>query len=202
MSSVLVLFAHPALEKSRVNRQLIRNIRTADGVTFHDLYERYPDFHIDVVTEQKLLTEHDIIVLQHPFYWYSAPALVKEWLDIVFEHGWAYGHEGKALHGKILLNAITTGGQEEAYCRDGYNRFTMAQFLAPFDQTAHLCGMHYLPPFVVHGTYSLTPSDIDRHADDYRRVIEGLRDGTLDLDAARAQPRLNLDLDKTLPGRR
>ena len=41
---VLVLFAHPALEKSRVNRRLIRAAQGLEGVTFHDLYEAYPDF--------------------------------------------------------------------------------------------------------------------------------------------------------------
>ncbi len=198
MPSILVLFAHPALEKSRVNRSLVRAARDTAGVTFQDLYERYPDFHIDVAAEQSLLVEHDVIVMQHPFYWYSAPALLKEWLDLVLEHGWAYGHDGKALHGKALLSAITTGGREEAYCPRGYNRFTMAELLAPFEQTARLCGMDYLPPFIVHGTHSLSATDIERHTDDYRRVIEALRDNTLDLGAARAFSRLNADLTKVL----
>ncbi|HIG46586.1 MAG TPA: hypothetical protein EYQ20_09260 [candidate division Zixibacteria bacterium] len=26
---------------------------------------------------------HDIIVLQHPFFWHSIPALLKEWMDMV-----------------------------------------------------------------------------------------------------------------------
>ena len=78
MSRVLVLFAHPALEKSRVNRHLLRAIEGLPDVTVHDLYEEYPDFQIDAEREQELLRTHDVIVLQHPFYWYSAPALVKE----------------------------------------------------------------------------------------------------------------------------
>lgn len=198
MSRILVLFAHPALQQSRVNRRLMHAVQNTDGVTFHDLYERYPDFHIDVAKEQALLLEHDIVVMQHPFYWYSAPALVKEWQDLVLEHGWAYGHEGKALHGKTLLSVITTGGREEAYCPEGYNRFTMGQLLAPFDQTAHLCGMSYLPPFIVHGTHSLDESDIEHHTQELRLIIEALRDDTLDLVAARNLPRLNSDLDAVL----
>jgi len=91
MPGVLVLFAHPALEKSRVNRRLAAAVADLPGVTLHDLYEAYPDFDVDVKREQDLLVAHDVLVVQHPFYWYSTPALVKQWEDLVLEHGWAYG---------------------------------------------------------------------------------------------------------------
>src|SRR6188508_1129168 len=110
MRRVLVLFAHPVLERSRVNRRLADAIRGLEGVTFRDLYELYPNFSIDVQAEQEQLLAHDVIVFQHPFYWYSCPAIVKEWQDLVLEHGWAYGVGGTQLRGKIWLNAITTGG--------------------------------------------------------------------------------------------
>jgi len=84
---VLILFAHPALEKSRVNRRLVAAVQGLEGVTFHDLYEAYPDFYIDVKHEQRLLEAHDIIAFQHPLYWYSTPSLLKEWQDLVLEHG-------------------------------------------------------------------------------------------------------------------
>src|SRR5512139_1443397 len=121
MPRVLVLFAHPALEKSRVHRRLVERARASDGVTFHDLYEAYPDFDVDVKREQALLLAHDAVVLQHPFYWYSTPALVKQWEDLVLEHGWAYGSRGTMLRGKRMLSAITTGGGEAAYRAQGHN---------------------------------------------------------------------------------
>ena len=194
MTRILVLFAHPALRKSRVNRVLSGAVADLDGVTFHDLYEAYPAFDIDVKREQELLTDHDVVVLQHPFFWYSTPAILKEWQDLVLQHGWAYGHEGKALHGKRMLSAITTGGQESAYRKDGYNCYTMQELLAPIAQTACLCGMEYLTPFIVHGTLHLDPDDIRRHASDYRRLLEALRDDRLDFEAAKQQSRLNADL--------
>ena len=55
------------------------------------------NFFIDVHAEQKLLLDHDIIIWQHPFYWYSAPAIIKEWMDLVLEHGFAYGENGRSL---------------------------------------------------------------------------------------------------------
>jgi glutathione-regulated potassium-efflux system ancillary protein KefG len=55
--------------------------------------------------------------------------------------------------------------------------------------------MEYLPPFVIHGTHEMTETAIQAHAQDYRRALEALRDGRIDLDAVRSHPRLNHDLD-------
>ena len=195
---ILILFAHPALQKSRVNKELMRAVRELDGITFHDLYEIYPDFHIDVRREQALLQESDIIVFQHPLFWFSMPALLKEWQDLVLEHKWAYGKEGVALRGKKLLSTVSTGGREFLFRKGGFNRFTMKEFLAPVDQLAYLCGMDYLPPFVVHGTHVLTESEIAGHAEDYAAIVTALRDDRVDLDAARSFPRLNARLDEII----
>lgn len=191
MMRILIVFAHPALERSRINRRLVDAVRQLEGVTFHDLYEAYPDFDVDVAREQDLLAACDLLVLQHPFYWYSIPPLLKQWIDLVLEHGWAYGTEGKALAGKRVLSAISTGGRQEAYAPEGYNRFSMRQLLAPIEQTFVLCGMEYLPPFVIHGAHGMNLEQIDRHAMTYRSAVEALRDERLDLDAAKRFPLLN-----------
>lgn len=175
MANILVLFAHPALEKSRVHSALLRHIRHLEGITIHDLYERYPDFDIDVKEEQRLLLQHDIIIMQHPFYWYSTPAILKQWQDLVLEHGWAYGSKGKMLTGKKLFTAISCGGRLEAYQPTGLNRFTIRQLLWPIDQTAKLCNMQYLPPFVVHGTHRLLAPDIEMYAAQYAQLLIALR---------------------------
>lgn len=195
MARILILFAHPAFEKSRVHRQMVRTVADLPGVTLHDLYEAYPTFDIDVPHEQALLHDHEVIVLQHPLFWYSTPAIIKQWEDLVLEHGWAYGSHGVALRGKLFMNAITTGGSASAYRREGRNRFTIREFLTPLEQTAALCGMDYLPPFVVHGTHLMEVEDIARAAGDYRNVIEGLRDEQIDLAAARRFPTINAQLD-------
>ncbi|MBW4653533.1 MAG: NAD(P)H-dependent oxidoreductase [Kaiparowitsia implicata GSE-PSE-MK54-09C] len=198
-NAVLILFAHPAFEKSRINRALIHAVQGLEQVTLHDLYEVYPHFHIDVQREQELLRSHDIIIFHHPFYWYSSPALLKEWQDLVLEHGFAYGHEGVALQGKTLLSAITTGGGADAYCRSGYNHYTIRELLTPFERTATLCGMAYLPPFVVHGTHQLQhQAEIEPHAVAYRQVVEALRDGRLNSDGLDAARHLNQQLDHAI----
>lgn len=175
MARVLILFAHPALHRSRMNVALMDAVQGIDGVTFRDLYEEYPNLHIDFETEQELLLEHDIVVFQHPFYWYSAPAILKEWQDVVLEYGFAYGENGTKLAGKKLMSAITAGGPEDAYHREGYNRYTVRELLAPFDQTARLCGMDYLEPFVIHSASQLPSSEIGEWAKRYRHRIEELK---------------------------
>ena len=189
--SILLLFAHPAHEKSRLNRSLVDEVRGLSGVTFHDLYEEYPDFFVDVAREQALLADHDLLVVQHPFLWYSVPPLIKQWLDLVLEHGWAYGTSGDALRGKEWLSAITLGGGETAYQPDGYARHTVRQFLAPLEQSATLCGMTFLPPFLVYGSLLMDDAAMAQHAADYRRTLEALRDGTIDLERLRGAERIN-----------
>jgi glutathione-regulated potassium-efflux system ancillary protein KefG len=189
---VLVNFAHPVLERSRVNRRLLDGIRDLDGVTVRDLYEAYPTLHIDVACEQDLLVAHDVIVFQHPFYWYSTPALLKEWQDLVLEHGWAYGQGGTRLRGKLTFNALTTGGPQTAYRRDGYNRYTIRELLAPWDQTAHLCGMRFLAPFVVHAALRVrVDDDVAEARAAYRRLLEAFRDDRIDLERAAEAATLN-----------
>jgi glutathione-regulated potassium-efflux system ancillary protein KefG len=177
MHKILIILAHPATHKSRINQELIHKVENLDRVTVNDLYNNYPDFFINVKREQQMLEEHDIIVWHHPLYWYSSPAILKEWLDLVLEHGFAYGKKGTALHGKKVFNAISTGGSADVYSETGRNRYTIPQFLIPFHQTALLCGMHYLPPFVVHGAHLLNQRGIDFYAQKYEKVITGLRDG-------------------------
>ena len=195
---ILILFAHPALQKSRVNLFLMKTVQALEGVTFHDLYQVYPDFHIDVEHEKHLLRRHEIIVFQYPLLWYSTPALLKEWQDLVLEHGWAYGRDGNALRGKKYLSVLTTGAIESSYSRRGEYRFSIRELLAPIQQTANLCGMDYLPPFVIHGTHQMSDEAIKAHAGDYRRTLEALRDGRVDLDRVRSYQRLNTDLDAIL----
>jgi len=168
MEKTLIQFCHPALEKSRANRALLEAVSDIDGVMVNDLYEQYPDFQIDIQREQGLMGEYERIVWQHPFYWYSTPALMKEWFDLVLTYGWAYGKGGTALHGKRVKSVITTGGSEDAYCPKGYNCFTMDELLRPLEQTAGMCGMNYLKPLVIFDALHLEGDSLEKATDRYR----------------------------------
>ncbi|RAJ09128.1 glutathione-regulated potassium-efflux system oxidoreductase KefF [Arenibacter echinorum] len=175
MNRILILFAHPKFEQSRANKALVQMLENKEGVTFHDLYERYPDFNIDIISEKKLLTDHDVIIWHHPFYWYSCPPLMKQWMDVVLEFGWAYGANGKALKSKKCLNVITTGGTRAVYCSEGSNNYSVNEFLRPFEQTARLCNMEYLPPFTVMGTHNMSDEELENYTLKYEQLICELR---------------------------
>lgn len=199
MNKVLINFAHPAKARSRINRALLRAVSDLDHVTVNDLYANYPDYLIDIKREQRLCEEHDIIIFQYPFYWYQAPSIIKEWQDTVLEHGWAYGSKGKALKGKYIIQAITAGGDDEMYTKEGLHHFTIEQLSAPQKALANLCKMNYLPPFTVLGIHRGLPEDEVRyHSEQYRQFVVNLRENTIDFDKASQERYCSEHLDEII----
>lgn len=185
MKRVLILFAHPRTDRSEVNVVLAEAARGIDGVTVVDLYAEYPTFDIDVEREQRRLLDHDVIVFQHPVYWYSCPALLKEWQDLVLEYGFAYGPGETALEGKVMLNAVSAGARREVYSRDGGYEYELRDFFTPFEQTAKLCQMRYLPPFALYAAGHAADEDkLDAHVRDYTTLLNALVQDRLDLHRA------------------
>ena len=165
---ILVLAAHPDLGRSHVTRSLLDALRAsplADRVMLRDLYRLYPDFHIHVDAEQQALAAARLVVMVHPIYWYSMPALQKLWLDEVAHLGWAYGPGGKALHGKDFWLVSSTGGGAEAYAPGGHNHHPIGDFLLPYLQSARTCGMNWLPPQILHAAHRATGEEIAAHAE-------------------------------------
>jgi len=169
MADVLIIAAHPHLEHSRANRALMQTAAQLgrQHVEVRDLYALYPDYLIDVAAEQALLAQAQLIVWQHPIQWYSMPALMKLWVDDVLGFGWAYGPHGTALKGKDLWLVATTGGPADSYRPDRYNRYFFDAFLPPYEQTAVLCGMRFVPPFLLHGAHRVSTDDVEAHAKVY-----------------------------------
>ncbi len=175
---VLILFAHPSLDRSEVNCELLRASQGRDGVTVVDLYAEYPTFRIDVDREQQRLRDHDVIVFMFPLYWYSTPAILKEWQDLVLEYGFAYGHEGNALNGKWFVCALTAGGRADAYREEGLNHYTIRELMRPLEQTAVLCGMSFLPPYTLFGARSaMEEGRIGEHVAGWERALALLASG-------------------------
>lgn len=179
MQKILILFAHPAYEKSKAHHALLKSIAHLPGITVNDLYQNYPYFDIDIKKEQELLKQHQIIIWQHPFYWYSCPALLKQWIDLVLAHGWAYGKTGNQLSGKKIFNAITSGSKKEAYQHKDNDICTIKELLSPFELTATICKMKYYPPFWVPGTHKMLQEEIDEYGTHYRQLLISLRENLL-----------------------
>ena len=185
MSKVIVYYAHPGQKFSRANRRMAKVARGLDGITFVDIYAEYPRHDIDVEKEQARLLAHDVIVFQFPLYWYSTPSLVKEWQDLVLQHGFAYGHGGDKLAGKTFWVATTAGGSHDAYAPNGYQHYPLRTFLTPLEQTARLCQMDFPPPYVLYSALKADEEiEIGEHAAGYSRLLYALRDDTVTLPPA------------------
>lgn len=185
MASLIVYHVHPGQRHSRANRAMTGAARHLPGITFVDLYAEYPRHDIDVDREQARLLAHEVILFQYPLYWYSTPSLLKEWQDLVLEHGFAYGAGGDRLAGKTLMLAVTAGGPAEAYTPHGYQQYPLRTFLTPLEQTARLCRMRFPAPYVLHAALRAEEAgEIARHAEGYTRLLVAIRDGTYDMKAA------------------
>ena len=177
LKTTAVLVFHPRLTaSSRVNARLARAAREASApehpIEVRDMYALYPDFRIDVAAEQAALEAADRVVLQFPMYWYSTPALLKQWLDDVLLYGWAYGSTGKALAGKELLVAVSTGGPGEAYSHESSYGYTLTELLRPLQATANMVQMTYLAPFTTTGILTITDEALAQRAEDYAATLQ------------------------------
>jgi glutathione-regulated potassium-efflux system ancillary protein KefF len=177
MKTIELVFAHPYRDRSRANRALIDAVRDLSFVSVRDLYDLYPDFDIDVQREQRALVEANVIVWQHPMYWYSVPSLLKHWFDKVLTRGFAYGHGGEALRGKRCLWVVTTGGGDDAFQPGGMHEHPMSSFVPPIEQTARFCNMQWEEPIVLHAAHKIDPATLDRAARTYRDRLEALAAG-------------------------
>ncbi|MFN8354038.1 MAG: NAD(P)H-dependent oxidoreductase [Spirosomataceae bacterium] len=146
----LVIVAHPNMAQSEVNRQLLKAVSAMPNVTIHELYRTYPDEKINVTTEQQLLRTHQLIVFQFPLYWFSAPSLLKKWMDEVVTSKFAL-EAGNPLKGKKLLIATSAGGTADDFRHGGLMNISIDEALTPYEAFARLCQLDYQPAFVTYG---------------------------------------------------
>ncbi|WP_165777235.1 NAD(P)H-dependent oxidoreductase [Bifidobacterium primatium] len=167
MSTGILLF-HPNYAASKVNRRLIDELKSRhlSNVTVRDEYALYPDFKVDKAAEQAFVESVDHLVLEFPFYWYSAPGLLQQWKDTVLTPGWAYAG-GTALDGKTLQLVVTTGSPASRYQTDGEYKHTMKELLSPFELTAFRVDLTWREPILVQNTSAITEEELDAAAKAY-----------------------------------
>ncbi len=196
---ILILYAHPAQDQSEVNVQMFAKALNIEHVTCVDLYAEYPQHDINVELEQERLRQHDVVIFLFPLYWYSTPAILKDWMDLVLEYNFAYGKQGKVLEGKVLLPVISAGGAEVAYQEDGYNHFSIRELLRPLEQTANFCFMQFIAPFILFG--ARTAVEEGRLSDHLRRwhtLLQALIDDRVNIDKAKDLEHLSVDFEGIL----
>ena len=165
MKKILVIVAHPNLAMSHVNKAWIKQLQRYPEITIHHLYEEYPYRPINVYQEQQLLLQHDRIVFQFPLFWYSSPALLKQWQDEVLSFIWSK-NEGDQLKGKELLLAISIGDPKHVFQAKG---FTIEEIMRPMELMAISNQMTFLPIFAFYNTNSAGEEEI---ADSAKAYIE------------------------------
>lgn len=171
---VVLIFAHPYPDRSRANARLLAAVERLEGVSVRSLYDMYPGFDIDVPAEQAALARAEVIVWQHPMYWYSVPGLMKHWFDKVLARGFAYGEGGNALRGKCCLWVATTGGDERAFGPQGMHERPLSAFSPVVEQTALFCGMAWQEPIIVHGAHQVSEATLDAAAVLYKGRLTAL----------------------------
>ena len=144
MKNVLIISGHTDLSTSVANKTILdtlsERLPQAEIVRLDMLY---PDFRIDVKAEQERLLRADIIVLQFPVFWYSAPSILERWMEETFQHGFSHGSTGDKLKGKKLVLSFTTGAPAEMYRRDGVMGYDIEDFLSCYKAMCALCQMEY-----------------------------------------------------------
>lgn len=140
----LIVVAHPNLKESKVNRRWIEELsKFPEKYTVHKLYERYPDYLVNIEQEKKLIESHDKLVLQFPIQWFNSPPLLKKWLDEVFTYGWAYGQSGNKLKNRVVALAVSAGIRASDYTVEGRYQHTLEEILLPFKTTFFYCDAHF-----------------------------------------------------------
>jgi putative NADPH-quinone reductase len=149
----LVIIGHPSFQDSLANKTILEQLKKSVlSLEVRNLAELYPDYRIDVLAEQQALIRHQTIVFQYPMYWYSMPAILKHWFDVVFTYQFAYGSLGDKLKNKNFLPSFTVGAPEEGYRTLGDHHFRVLEFCKHLEQTAYYAQMNYIDPVYIHGT--------------------------------------------------
>lgn len=140
----LVIVGHPQINDSGT-QQFLKRAAEFDTVKWHVLTgESY-----DISAEQALLTQADRIIFQFPLYWYSAPAIFKDWVDQVFTRRFSYPSAQGALVGKQLGIAVSLGEAAKHFRAGETESASISQLMVPYQAMANKMGMSFLPTFII-----------------------------------------------------
>ncbi len=106
----------------------------------------------DIQQELDKLLWADLLVLNFPIFWFSAPAMLKGWIDRVLVSGVCYGgkrfYDQGGLAGKRALVTVTLGGREHMF-GDGAIHGPLEDMLRPILRgSLAYVGFEVLEPFV------------------------------------------------------
>lgn len=95
-----------------------------DEPDWADQRKRYSD---TVLAEQARIERHQAIALVFPVWWWSMPAMLKGWIDRVWNRGWAYDGGVLKLQRGLLLGVAA--GSARSYAGKGYDQAMQTQLV-------------------------------------------------------------------------
>jgi len=166
-AAVVVLLAHPDIKKSKANAALSAAAAEVEGVQVINIY----DYPVRPETYRECITNAKAIVYEFPVYWMSAPHLLKQWTDEVFMQFTVDG----IIKGKHLMVVATTGSEESAYQHGGRNKYTMEEYLRPYEGQANHAEMVWEKPLVVYGqNVEGAQERLQKGCEEYKKRLEEL----------------------------
>ena len=159
MKKTLVIFAHPYFEYSSANVELIKVYQDVDNLVFRDLYEEYPDFHIQAFKERKRLREYERLVFHFPLIWFSIPPLLKLWIDEVFDMTWTM-EKNHPLQNKDAVIIVTAGGKAENYTPEGMYGTTIEDLLKSLTLSLKVNQINSKKLIKIHDSDDLTKEEL------------------------------------------
>ncbi len=161
MEKTLVLFAHPYFEHSTTNIRLLECYQAMENITFRDLYQDYPDFHIQPFRERKRIIEYDRLIFHFPLIWFGLPPLLKLWIDEVFDMRWISESGINILSGKDALIITSVGGRESNYTQEGKYRTGVEELLSGLKVSLHVNNINLKKIHIIYNADNLNQTDLD-----------------------------------------
>ena len=128
----------------------------------------------DIRSEQEKLLVCKRLILQFPLWFFSAPAIIKGWMDRVFANGFAYDtgkwFETGLLQGRKAFISVTTQSSESAYSSNGIHG-NITDYLKPLHHTLRLVGFTVEDPFVAYAIDKSSEEERRAYLDAYRKRI-------------------------------
>ncbi|WP_312822182.1 NAD(P)H-dependent oxidoreductase [Epilithonimonas sp.] len=161
MKNTLVLFAHPYFEHSTTNVRLLECYDDLDNITFRDLYQDYPDFHIQPFRERKRIVEYDRIIFHFPIIWFGLPPLLKLWIDEVFDMRWISESGINILSGKDALIITSVGGRESNYTQEGKYGTGVEELLSGLKVSLHVNNINLKKIHIIYNADNLNETELN-----------------------------------------
>ncbi|XP_062868699.1 NAD(P)H dehydrogenase [quinone] 1 [Trichomycterus rosablanca] len=134
----------------------------------------------DIKEEQRKLTEADFIIFQFPLYWFSAPAIVKGWIDRVLTQGFAFSmqslYDNGVFKNKKAMLSFTTGGMESMYLTDGIHGDINVALWPLQNGVLRFCGFQVLAPQIFWSPGFSPPNVRATMLEEWQKRLGGLLD--------------------------